>query len=447
MIAVKNLSFDYGIADTPVLQRVNVEINSGEVVLLCGPTGSGKSTFLKTINGLAPTFTGGRLQGLVELEGVAITGKLPHELSELLGYVNQQPEGAFATDTVEEELAFGMEQLGFTEQDMLERIRLTSTRFNLDHLLNVPLTAISSGQQQKVSIGSVLAAGQTVLLLDEPTSALDEISAVQLLETLRYLATSNNVTVLIAEHRIDRVLPFVDSIFEFEIGGKVTKFAPEDFGVTPMLPQSIEKHIKLASDLVFEATALSERFESGFILGPIDIELESGRITVITGANGSGKTSLLWRIYRESVLKGLDAVMVPQNATDLLILKSISDELRAADPSGPGALLSASKVFEDLVGRIDPALHPRDLSAGQQLSLALAIQITRDAPLLLLDEPTRGLDIQARQNLAHILAELRNNGRSILLATHDIEFAELIADKTLRLAAGQIHDEKSADEF
>ncbi len=177
MIRVKNLNFGYGSSEELVLRHVNLHINSGDIALICGPTGSGKSSLLKCFNGLVPHFTGGTMSGEVLVNGKAIQGRQPRQLAETIGYVNQQPEGSFVGDTVEDELVYGMEQLGFTRSKMQGQLDWVCRRFDLGPLLERNLNQLSGGQQQKVAIAAALAAGQRVLLLDEPTSALSPDAA------------------------------------------------------------------------------------------------------------------------------------------------------------------------------------------------------------------------------------------------------------------------------
>ena len=160
MIKIKNLNFGYGRSDSLVLRRVNLHVSSGQMVLITGPTGGGKSTFLKCLNGLAPHFTGGEISGEILIDGSSIVGKFAHDLADLVGFVNQQPEGAFACDTVEEELAFGLEQLGWNPEAMHSRVLELADTFQLQNILERPLVELSGGEQQRVAVAAALAAGQ-----------------------------------------------------------------------------------------------------------------------------------------------------------------------------------------------------------------------------------------------------------------------------------------------
>jgi len=502
MITLKDLTFSYLRADgspaseTPLLNRVNLEIPAGEFVLICGPTGSGKSTLLKALTGLAPSFTGGLLSGQVIIDGQDLTGKAPFEFANLVGYVNQQPEGSFVADTVLDEIVYGAEQLGKPVIEIEQRLKEVTEILGLTDLLKRDVSSLSGGQQQRVAIASALIAGQRVLLLDEPTSALDLSGANEVLKTLKSLAHSHGVTVLLAEHRISRVIAEVDSVLVVHGDGSVTKGNPEtQFNDERFAPPIIELGIKLGwNPLSVDANMATNRWAEGQhsfsprdgnpagpeILKVSDLSLHFGKVvalknicasfygnqlTAVMGENGSGKTSLCWAIQglgersSGSVLLGnndtaelakqtrLDQVaMVPQRAADLLFLHSLAEELAESDRFAEVEAGATAKLFMGLAGRIDTAFHPRDLSAGQQLALVLAIQLVKGAKVLILDEPTRGLDYAAKRALAKQLATLRAPDRCIILASHDIEFVAMVSDRVLLLKEGEIISDSSPEE-
>lgn len=434
MIQAKSLSFRYSNAVTPTLQRIHFEVQGGEFVLVTGPTGSGKSTLLKALIGLAPHFTGGQISGEVEINTLATTGLPPHEVAHLIGYVNQQPEGAFATDTVEEELAYGMEQLGVAPDEMRLRVQNIATLVGVSDLLKRPLEQLSGGQQQRVAIGSALAAGQKVLLLDEPTSALDDQGAKEVLQVLKKLTLKEKVSVIVTEHRVERLTGIIDRVFELRGEGLLVEKSPSELRDSPVHESTAS--IASERECLFETAPLELKYGNTTALHPISLRLSAHSITSLSGDNGSGKSSLLWCALREAWRQKKTVAMVPQNASDLLILNTVSAELSAANSENPEGYRRAATILERLIGRLDPTSHPRDLSVGQQLALALALQISRRTELLLLDEPTRGLDADAKSKLADLLVELRSDGHAILLATHDRVFARAIADEDIHLIDG-----------
>ena len=492
MISIRDLSFSFTDDESPILRRINLEYQPGEFALICGPTGSGKSTLLRALNGLIPHHTSGLLSGEVFIDGTQFAGKQPHEISHLVGFVNQQPEGAFVTDTVLEELAYGMEQLGIPEAQMRERIERFAGLLNLDTLLERNLSELSGGQQQRVAIASAIIAGQQVLLLDEPTSALDVASAHHLLLLLRKLAQTQGITVLLAEHRIERVLDLVDSVTVVHGDGNASK-ALTKYGLDSvlrnykMVPPVIELGQKLGWDplplnvaeakarwdatpglisvasrpkigeVQLTAQALEVHYGRTPALAGIDVTLRAGEISAVVGPNGSGKSSLLWALQGGQAYQGKvqladgssptdhtainrlkHLALVPQNASDLLLLGSIAQELEDSDAFAGVPQGTTGELFRTLAGRIDPSRHPRELSSGQQLALVLAIQLAKGAPVLLLDEPTRGLDYEAKRKLATQLETLKAAGKAILIASHDIEFVAAVADEVSLLSAGKI---------
>jgi energy-coupling factor transport system ATP-binding protein len=437
MIRLENLSFSYESTDAPILRRINVEIETGEILLVSGATGSGKSTLLKTFNGLAPHFTGGTISGKIIIEGIDVVGARPHDVAALIGYVNQQPEGAFATDTVEEELVFGLEQLGWLPSDMHARVQDLAVIFDLEALLNRPLAELSGGQQQRVAIASALAAGQKVLILDEPTSALDDQAAAKLLRLIADLAHVHSVTILIAEHRFERVLPIVDSVLVVHGDGSVEKVSAAHEKLKTDWQKTRGARQNNPGPSIFKADQLAKVFGKTQALAPMSLTLQSSSITAVTGDNGSGKTTLLWEVYRAAKHQGINTAMVPQNAADLLFLSTLAEELAESDLMSPNSKSRTSTRLESFVGRINPATHPRDLSAGQQLALVLAIQLATDAPLIILDEPTRGLDLKAKMSLVDMLLGLRDQGHCVLVASHDADFIGAVATRQIALDHGR----------
>lgn len=499
MIEIKNLTFSYLKPDgtqkseEPQLSRVNLEIHPGEFVLVCGPTGSGKSTFLKALNGLAPSFTGGVISGQLLINGVDYLGHEPHDFANLIGYVNQQPEGAFVADTVLDEIVYSAEQLAIPKDEISHKVEQLSKLLNLEDLLDQALVNLSGGQQQRVAIAAALISGAKILLLDEPTSALDLDGATEVLAILKKLAKEESVTVLLAEHRISRVLGSVDSVLVVHGDGSVTKGKPEDqFNDARFAPPIIELGQRLAwkplaisnteayqrwqsssqtfttlttnlpSEMVLKAEEVAVSFGNIQALKRCSFELFGNQITALMGDNGSGKSSLCWALQGSGtrtsgtvMVLGQDPkdlspqsrlsllAMVPQRAADLLFLQSLADELHESDEFAEVPAGTTAAIFQQLAGRIDTSIHPRDLSAGQQLALVLALQLVKDAPVLILDEPTRGLDYAAKRALAKQLKNLRAKNRSILLATHDIEFVAMVADRVLTIEHGTLVSDES----
>ena len=472
MISLKNFSFSYGKSETPDLNRVNLSIAPGQFVLVCGGTGTGKSTLLKALVGLAPHFTGGVASGAREVNGRDFSLAMPHETAEFIGYVNQQPEGSFVAETVEEELAFTMEQLGFPPAEMQRRIERALKITGLTGLRGRRVTELSGGQQQRVAIAASLSAGQKILILDEPTSALDPLAAHELLQFIHDLCRKEQLTAIIAEHRIERLIDLVDQVVVVNKDGTVESGSPSNllskFEFVPPL-------IKLAQHYQWQPTPLSISSAKNFVSGKppfrqlrhpssekitieesglsvnygkvkavdnVSFKAHTNQAVAIMGENGSGKTSLLWKL--QEIVK--DCAMVPQQASDLLFLNSVSQELFDSDEVANVAENTTSSLFADFAGRIDTAIHPRDLSSGQQLALVLAIQLAKPAKVVLLDEPTRGLDYSAKQLVASAIHKLTSQGKTVIFASHDVEFVALTANRVVQLSQGRIIDDSAVEQ-
>ena len=491
MIEWRDVRFSYDGQQAPALTVEHLRVEEAELVLVAGRTGSGKSTLLATVNGLVPRFTGGHLHGDVLLAGESIRGRSPRELSHLVGYVGQDPLAGFVTEAVEDELAYGMEQLGLDRQTMRRRVEETLDVLGIADLRSRSLSTLSGGQQQRVAIGAVLTMHPRLLVLDEPTSALDPTAAEDVLGVLARLVDDLGLTVLVAEHRMERVVPFADRLVVVERGG-VRGGAPvemlEHSPVAPPvvelgrlagwrpLPLSVREARRHAPALLtsleepppaaapeaggprLSATGVGVRYGRAVALRDVDLAVGAGRVVALMGRNGSGKSSLLWALQGSGrrdtgrvLVDGVDPAdvppararalvgLVPQTAADLLYLETVDDECAAADAQAPeGTGPTCRELLDAMVPGIAGSAHPRDLSEGQRLALVLAIVLTPRPRLVALDEPTRGLDYAAKHALAGIVAALCAEGRSVLVATHDVEFVAQVADEVVVLAAGEV---------
>ena len=478
-----------------VFANATFEVPEGELVLVVGPTGSGKSTLLRCINGLVPHFSGGTLHGRVVVDGRDTREHRPRDLADLVGFVVQDPAASFVTDTVEEEIAYGMEALGVDAIAMRRRVEETLDLLGLADVRHRPLRDLSGGQQQRVAIGAVLAAGPRILVLDEPTSALDPVAAEDVLATLHRLVHDLGITVVVAEHRLERVIHHADRVLLVGDGVVSGLLDPADAMVSspiypPViglgralrwspLPLSIRDARRRAGDVrdalsgtppaaapalsgtpadpVARVEGLAVRRGGVMALRGVTLDVRPGEVVAVMGRNGAGKSTLLASLVGHvtpasgSVRLGdLDpdgaapaevvrrAGMVPQDPALILYAESVAEECSAADRDfrlPPG---TTARTLEQIVPGLDPAQHPRDLSEGQRVSLALAVILASGPTVVLLDEPTRGLDYAAKRRLVGLLRDLSAAGKAVALATHDVELAAEVATRVVVLAEGEV---------
>jgi energy-coupling factor transport system ATP-binding protein len=489
IVRLEHVTFAYDGAALPVLRDVDLAIEAGELVLVAGPTGAGKSTLLRLLNGMAPRFTGGTLDGRVVVDGRATSDATTRELAPVVGLVGQDPLAGFVTDVVEDELAYGMEQLGVDPATMRRRVEETLDLLGIADLRRRALRTLSGGQQQRVAIGAVLTMHPQVLVLDEPTSALDPTAAEEVLATIARLAHDVGTTVLLAEHRLERVLPFVDRIALVRGDGRVTigdartmvdelPFAPPLVELARIagwqpLPLTVREARaanrsqpvvagdeaparpprEAGGEVVLDARGVVVRHGDVRAVRGIDVRLRAGEVLALMGRNGAGKSSLLWALRDERWRSGGEVVtaaeggppaLVPQTASDLLLYESVERELADADARATADPGTTRALLDELAPGIDDGTHPRDLSAGRQLALVLAMQLAPAPRAVLLDEPTRGLDYPAKAALARIVARLVDGGSAVVVATHDVEFAAVVATRAMVLADGEAVTEGDA---
>ncbi|WP_432045302.1 ABC transporter ATP-binding protein [Streptomyces asiaticus] len=497
MIRFEQVSVHYDGAPRPALAGVELTVPEGELCLLVGPSGVGKSTLLGAVSGLVPHFTGGTLRGRVTVAGRDTRTHKPRELADVVGTVGQDPLAHFVTDTVEDELAYGMESLGIAPDTMRRRVEETLDLLGLAELRDRPIATLSGGQRQRVAIGSVLTTHPRVLVLDEPTSALDPAAAEEVLAVLQRLVHDLGTTVLMAEHRLERVAQYADQMILLPSPGAapLTGAPAELLPVSPVQPPVValgalagwpapvplsvrdarrkagplrERLAPLAPRLVAdpppggpvgEVTRLSVRHGRVEALRGVDLTVRPGETVALMGRNGAGKSTLLASLVglhepaSGSVRVGPDRVvphrtrpaqllrqvgLVPQEPRDLLYADTVAAECAAADQDAGAAPGTCRELVGRLLPEVTDTAHPRDLSEGQRLALALSVILTARPPLLLLDEPTRGLDYAAKARLVEVVRGLAADGHATVLATHDVELAAELAHRVVILAEGEV---------
>ncbi len=540
MIRFEQVSVTYGDATEPAVRDVDLTVPEGELCLLVGPSGVGKSTVLNAVCGLVPHFTGGTLHGRVTVDGRDTRTHRPRELADVVGTVGQDPRAHFVTDTVEDELAYGMESLGLAPDVMRRRVEETLDLLGLADLRDRALTTLSGGQMQRVAIGSVLTTHPKVLVLDEPTSALDPAAAEEVLAVLQRLVHDLGTTVLLAEHRLERVVQYADQVILLPAPGAAPLLGEpaQIMAVSPVhppvvalgrlaqwspLPLSVRDARRRAAPLrdrlqelepgrgtaatasgpgtdgpraggrgteaggtdgprtggsgagaaTSAATAAPAAVVSeltvhrgrGDVLYGVDLTVHPGETVALMGRNGAGKSTLLATLVgmhepSSGTVRVGDATphrtrprtllrhvgLVPQEPRDLLYADTVAAECAAADDDAGAPAGTCRELVTRLLPDVPDSVHPRDLSEGQRLALALAVVLTARPPLLLLDEPTRGLDYAAKARLIALLRALAAEGHAVVLATHDVELAAELAHRVVILADGEIVADGPTDE-
>lgn len=461
LLEIKNLSFSYPNGKENVLNKINLTVNDGEFCVLIGKSGSGKSTLLRLLKKeIAPY---GNINGEISIN------------SKNIGFVNQNVESNIVTDTVLGELSFAPQNYGKNRDEINLKVAEISNYFNLNNYIGEKIENLSGGSKQMISLASVMTMSPDILLLDEPVSQLDPVSSENFINTVVKLNKEQGITVIISEHKIENVLPFADKIIVLE-GGKVSfcgtpletaKFLVEsDSEIKDVLPpytfltkereiyfsnakkfsaeikaKSIKPYTKSEKTLV--AKDISFAYKRGLkdVFFSLDYSAEKGKINAIVGANGSGKTTLLkclsniLKCYSGKIKTKGKTAYLPQNVSTLFLKDTVLEEVSDVDILKK---FNLEKYIEQ---------SPFDLSGGEAQRLALAKVISLDADIILLDEPTKSVDVVFKKEFALILKELANNGKTIIIVTHDLEFAGKYADVVSFLFDGKIIASSPRREF
>lgn len=526
MITLSHVTYSYPDQATPALADFSVILPQGEFVLVVGPSGAGKSTFLRTLNGLVPHFYGGRWAGQIEVGGRNPVDLAPRGMADLVGFVFQDPEAQFVVDTVEDELAFAMENFALPPATMRKRIEEVLDQMGIAELRQRRISTLSGGEKQRVAIAAVLALQPEILVLDEPTSQLDPQAAEEVLLALRQLNEDQGLTVILSEHRLERVAQYADHILYLPALGAAPVFDEPRVVMSqlPLVPPLVELGRTLgweplpltikegrtfarrlgprlaatvsgkaggessmrrtaSSSADVHSAAVKPAADPGSSVAPspttaalvvrnlhyayhghravcgVTLDIHPGEFVALMGRNGSGKSTLLKALVGllkpdeghvtvaglDTRREEVDAIIqvvgyVPQHPGSLLFSETLIGELaftrkshgKAPDPGGDAALLARL----GLAGLGDR--DPRDLSGGEQQRAALASILVAEPRIILLDEPTRGLDYMQKRSLADLLLGMKHEGRTVVMATHDVELAAACADRVVLMGEGQV---------
>ena len=473
-LSLERVTYSYPDARSPALADVSLDVEPGELVLVAGASGSGKSTLLRAASGLVPHFHGGSLAGRVTVAGMDTRDHGPGELAAAVGTLFQDPETQVVMGTVRAELAFGLENRGESAAAVARGVEEAALALGIAELLERPTAELSGGELQRVALGAALAGRPQLVVLDEPTSQLDPVAGDELIGLLRRLNDDFEVTVLLAEHRLERCLSFADRVIAIVGGAVACDGTPAEFlswagSTAPTLETPGARllrglHLRPVPGVKAARAALRERgllpdvgastariepsvdpggsalrFRSVWhelrdgpaILRGASLAIGARERVALMGRNGAGKSTLLrhaaglMKPTRGRVSHAGRVALLLQNPTDYLVHETVAAEAPAT------ALAAVGLDPAALAGR-----HPRDLSGGEKQRLALAIVLGdgSDAPAVLcLDEPTRGMDRGAKQELARLLGSIE---AAVLVATHDPEFVAAFADRVILLADG-----------
>jgi energy-coupling factor transport system ATP-binding protein len=441
LACVERLSFSYPEGPAPALGDVSLELLPGEVVALLGPSGCGKSTLLRALAGLVPHFHGGRFAGRVEVAGRDTRRTRPADLAGIVATLFQDPEDQVVFTRVAAEVAFGLENVGTPPEWIGPRAEQALAAVGAAHLAERPVAELSGGELQRVCLAAVLALEPRLLLLDEPTSQLDPEGAEEAIE----LARAAGAAVVVSEQRPDRVFPACDRVLFLE-RGRVVLDAPRDEALV-----WLERHRPAWLPRVAELPGGEPEGEPScrlvgvsfayardrLVLNGASLDLRRGEVVAVVGPNGSGKTTLaklaagLLEPATGTVVRSGRACYLSQDPGRYLVRERAEDEVALAVE---GDLERARATLRDLGLAGYETRHPRDLSSGERERLALAAVLVAEPDLLVLDEPTRGVDPERKDELAALL-RAQAHTRATLVVTNDLVFAAEVADRCVSTAA------------
>ena len=474
-LSYRQVGFTYAGAPRPVFEHLDWEIPEGSFALLVGATGSGKSTLLSLAKReIAPA---GETTGEIRVFGEPALALDAAASAQTIGYVFQNPENQVVCESVWHEMAFGLENLGTPQGEMRRRIAETSYFFGIDDWFRDDTATLSGGKKQLLALASTLVLRPRLLLLDEPTAQLDPIAERAFLHALFRVNRELGCTVVVATHRPRAMVDYATRAWRLEDGAiREVPDMSELAGRPPLLDEAtpagapedrgdkggrLREGVDPSGDAPSPpgAASLSRAWfryarDSEWVLRGLDLDVARGEIHALVGGNGCGKTTLLalmartLRLQEGSLKVTEDArVLLPQDPRALFVAESAEDELMEwSAPGGYGRAAADAMLVR--MGLSDvAATHPYDLSGGQQQLLALGKLLLLRPRLLLLDEPTKGLDLASRRKVARVLLEQRDAGATVVMATHDLDFAEQVADRVSMVFDGEIACTDSTREF
>jgi energy-coupling factor transporter ATP-binding protein EcfA2 len=509
LIKIRDLTFYYGDASRPALQDVNLDIEDGEFVLVTGPSGCGKTSLCRCFNGLIPHFYGGEIAGGLEVQGLDVMRHTTRELATRVGMVFQDPENQLVSMDVQREVAFGLENLTFPKDVMAKRVEESLDTLGISGLRHRQVHELSGGEKQKVVISSVLALHPDILVLDEPTSELDPKGAEDVLSIARRLNDELGITVILVEHRLDRVVHLVDRMIVMDEGKIIADGNPRAVlsngditsigaGVPPIvrmvqrlrddgfnvddIPLTVKEGRSMLKDIfmgargstlsqaesadngrpVIEIDKLWHAYPEGITaLKNVSLRICEGEFVAVMGRNASGKTTLVKHINGllkptkgKVIVNGIDtrrATIAQLSKKVGFIFQNPNDHIFADTVEEEIAFILKNLGFDsgEIAARIDEMLemfalkefrkqYPRSLSGGERQRVAMASVLVARPQVLILDEPTRGMDYRLKNELMRFLNGYREKGNTVVLVTHDVETVAEHADRVVLLSEGGV---------
>ncbi len=497
LVTFTNVAYAYPEHAAPSLRVPEWQIAPGEFITLTGPSGSGKSTLLRCLNGLTPHFSGGEFGGVVLVDGQDTRYHTPRDLARTTGFVFQDPEAQIVSARVADELAFGMEQLGVPPLIMRKRVEEVLDLLGIAALRHRDISTLSGGERQRVAVASALALQPAILALDEPTSQLDPWGAEEVIAALARLNEDLGLTIILAEHRLDRVVSQSDRLTLLAPGGAIAQdgsprevlASVDPASLPPLLalgrarrweplpltikegrarvrneaaagiipPPPLPDAPRPGGTPILRLAGVSAGWDQRRVLRDITLDLYPGEVLALMGRNGSGKSTLLRVIsglHRPTggqvLLRGQDTSRLhpadiaqtvgylPQNPSSLFFAETVADELAFTLKHQSGPTRDPQEVLATLGLAHAAGRHPRDLSGGERERAALAAVLVGAPQALLLDEPTRGMDAARRRQLVALLRQLQGEGVAMVLATHDVELVAEVAGRVALLGDGRI---------
>lgn len=483
MIECKKVSFSYPPNETDIgdrkehgtLRNIDLSINDGDFVLLCGTSGCGKTTLTRLFNGLIPHYYDGKLEGTVMLDGEDMSGLSLFDISKKVGSVFQNPRSQFFNVDTTSEIAFGCENHGLEEAEIRKRVKLVSEQLNLTNLLDRSVFSLSGGEKQKIACGSAAAVEPDVFVLDEPSSNLDAYSIADFRKLLKILK-SQGKTIIIAEHRLYYLYDLADRIIYLSDGEIQGDYTLPEFQLIPAAEKAKMglRPLGLGEFADIEPASLHSgqgiwklnHFHFAYKKQPEtlsleNIELPAGNVTAVIGHNGAGKTTLSRCLCGlEKRCKGIlkkDGTsysskqrlklcyMVMQDVNHQLFTESVLEEVLLSMPGkdsdeSPENVAKAEAILTEMDLLPYKACHPMGLSGGQKQRVAIASAIASERPVILFDEPTSGLDLFHMRQVADSVKGLADSGKTIVIVTHDPEFILRCCNYVIHLENGRLEE-------